>query len=51
VPPLCPVEHSSYDYAHAAELIDRARDSTRAWLAAGGPARREFPGPLRVHSH
>jgi NTE family protein len=51
VPPLCPVEHSSYDYAHAAELIERARDSTRAWLIAGGSARREFPGPLRVHSH
>ena len=51
VPPLCPVEHSSYDYAHAAELIDRARSSTRAWLAAGGLTRREFPGPLQVHSH
>lgn len=51
VPPLCPVEHSSYDYAHAAELIGRGRDSTRAWLDAGGLTLRSFPGPLQVHAH
>ena len=51
VPPLCPVGHSSYDYAHAATLIERAQMSTRAWLEAGGLGRSEFPGPLEVHSH
>ena len=51
VPPLCPVGHSSYDYAHAGMLIERSRASTRAWLAAGGLGRSEFPGPLEVHTH
>jgi NTE family protein len=51
VPPLCPVQHSSYDYAHAAELIERGRESTRAWLASGGLSRREFPAPLHAHAH
>jgi len=51
VPPLCPVGHSSYDYSHGAELIDRGRASTRDWLDGGGLTRRDFPGPLTVHSH
>jgi NTE family protein len=51
VPPLCPVEHSSYDYGHGAELIERGRASTREWLDSGGLSRRDFPGPLTVHSH
>jgi NTE family protein len=51
VPPLCPVEHSSYDYGHGAELIERGRASTRAWLDGGGPSRRDFPATLTMHSH
>jgi len=51
VPPLCPVGHSSYDYSHGAELIERGRASTRDWLDGGGLTRREFPGPLTAHSH
>ena len=51
VPPLCPVGHSSYDYAHGAALIERGQSSTRAWLEAGGLARTDFPGPLEIHSH
>jgi NTE family protein len=51
VPPLCPVTHSSYDYRHAVELIDRARRGTHDWIAAGGLGRREFPGPLAEHAH
>ena len=51
VPPLCPVEHSAYDYGHAGELIERGRDSTRAWLAAGGLSRPGFPGALKPHVH
>jgi NTE family protein len=51
VPPLCPVTHSSYDYAHGTELIRRGRDSTRAWLGGGGLSRTDFPGPLAVHTH
>jgi NTE family protein len=51
VPPLCPVVHSSYDYAHGAELIERGRAATREWLDGGGLRRRDFPGPLVVHAH
>jgi NTE family protein len=51
VPPLCPLEYSSYDYGHGAELIERARRATRAWLDGGGLERREFPGPLVEHRH
>ena len=51
VPPLCPVRHSAYDYSHGAELVERARCSTRDWLAAGGLTRREFPGELAPHGH
>jgi len=51
VPPLCPVAHSSYDYSRGSELVERARHSTRDWLAAGGLSRREFPDGLREHTH
>ena len=51
VPPLCPVAHSAYDYAHGEALVERGRESTRAWLAAGGLVGRGFPGPLEVHTH
>ena len=51
VPPLCPVGHSAYDYSHGAELVERARRSTRDWLAAGGLTRRDFPGELEPHAH
>jgi NTE family protein len=32
VPPLCPLTISPLDFTHTAELISRARDSTRSWL-------------------
>jgi NTE family protein len=51
VPPLCPLEQSSYDYSQGAALIARARASTRRWLEAGGLGRCEFPDALAVHSH
>lgn len=51
VPPLCPVEVSSYDYAHGSSLIGRGREAARAWLAAGGLELRAFPAPLEMHSH
>jgi predicted acylesterase/phospholipase RssA len=34
-----------------AELIARARDSTRAWARSGGLGHTEFPTPLKIHSH
>jgi NTE family protein len=51
VPPLCPLEHSSYDYSRAADLIARARASTRQWIESGGLGRCEFPFQLTMHAH
>jgi len=51
VPPLCPLSQSAYDYSNGAELIDRARVSTRAWIEGGGLCRAEFPGPVNIHTH
>jgi NTE family protein len=50
-PPLCPLEFSSYDYSHGAELIARSRSATRAWLDAGGLEREVFPHELNLHAH
>ena len=51
VPPLCPLQYSSYDYSHGAKLIAAARTTTRRWLDAGGLDRREFPNQLIEHTH
>jgi NTE family protein len=50
-PPLCPLSQSACDYSNGAELIARARESTRAWVRSGGLGRTEFPTPLKIHSH
>jgi NTE family protein len=52
VPPLCPVDSSSYDYSGCAALIDRATLTTRAWIAAGGLSTPcGVPNEMREHSH
>ncbi|WP_423382205.1 patatin-like phospholipase family protein [Burkholderia sp. LMG 32019] len=51
VPPLCPLDVSSYDYSQCAQLIDKAAERTRAWIDAGGLAECAIPGPLREHDH
>jgi NTE family protein len=51
VPPLCPLRGSPYDFSQTNELIDRAAESTRTWLAEGGLARREIPHQMHSHSH
>lgn len=50
VPPLCPLEVSPYDFSHSAELIERAAESTRRWLADAGLDRQRIPGALRPHA-
>jgi NTE family protein len=51
LPPLCPLRVPSTDFRHAGELIERARTSSREWLADGG-ARRPHPERfLSLHSH
>lgn len=49
VPPLCPLSVSAYDFSHAAELIERAADRTRRWLASGGLGKHGIPGALKPH--
>jgi NTE family protein len=51
VPPLCPLQYSSFDYSHGASLIETARASTRRWLDSGGLEHSGFPDQLVVHSH
>lgn len=51
VPALCPLEVSSYDYGQCAALIERAADTTRSWLTAGGLRAVASPGPLLFHQH
>jgi NTE family protein len=51
VPPLCPLQQSSFDYSRGRELIERGRTSTRAWIAGGGLQNNEFPHQLTEHSH
>jgi NTE family protein len=50
-PPICPLSQSSYDYSNGANLIARARASTRAWIDGGGLTRGDFPNQMLIHSH
>ena len=51
VPPLCPLDISSYDYGQCGAMIDRAALTTRQWLADGGLQASTEVGPLRFHTH
>ncbi|MFQ5742817.1 MAG: patatin-like phospholipase family protein [Acidobacteriota bacterium] len=51
VPPLCPLETSTYDFSHPGELIDRAEESTRHWLAEDGLEAGGVPATLQPHAH
>lgn len=48
VPPPCPIAVSPVDFSKGAELIARAEDGARAWLAAGRPDSTHL---LRPHTH
>ena len=50
-PPLCPLLRSPYDFAGTAELIERAAESTNAWIAGGGLTRREIHHQMSSHKH
>jgi NTE family protein len=51
VPPLCPLGRSPYDYSGAAELIERARIGTHAWMNEGGLERPGAVHQLEEHTH
>ena len=51
VPPLCPLSGSPYDFSRTGELIERARESTSAWLAEGGLDHPRVHKQLGLHKH
>jgi len=51
VPPLCPLVGSPYDFSRTADHIERAIQSTDAWLAQNGLERGGIPDEMRPHSH
>lgn len=51
VPPLCPLVGSPYDFSRTSDHIDRAIESTDAWLAYSGLQEGTIPDEMRPHSH
>jgi NTE family protein len=51
VPPLCPLELPAYDFGGAGQAIDRAKDSTAAWLHSGGLDAPPDTSKLAPHHH
>jgi NTE family protein len=51
VPPLCPLVGSPYDFSRTSEHIDRAIESTNAWLAKSGLQQQGIPEEMRPHDH
>jgi NTE family protein len=51
VPPLCPLVGSPYDFSRTAEHIERAIQSTDAWLARNGLQKIGIPDEMRPHAH
>ena len=49
-PPLCPMRVNPADFGHAAELIERAEQSTSEWLDEGVPGR-DQAALLEPHQH
>ena len=50
-PPLCPLKGSPYDFSQTSELIARAEESTKAWLAEGGLEHPRVRAQLGLHKH
>lgn len=51
VPPLCPLVGSPYDFSRTSDHIDRAIESTDAWLALHDLQQGRIPHEMRPHSH
>lgn len=51
VPPLCPLSMSAYDFAGGSEVIDRAAETTSAWLGAGGMEMESSGAMIAPHHH
>ncbi|GMV47787.1 MAG: hypothetical patatin-like protein [Pseudomonadota bacterium] len=50
-PALCPLAVSPYDFSASRRLVERARQSTRAWIAEGGLERPARSRELSPHHH
>lgn len=50
-PALCPLAVSPYDFSASRQLIERARRSTRLWIAEGGLERPARSRELSPHHH
>lgn len=50
-PALCPLTVSPYDFTASRQLIERARNGARAWVAGGGLTRRAAARELAAHHH
>lgn len=50
-PTLCPLDVSPYDFSASRQLIERAKRSTREWIASGGLDRPARARELAVHHH
>lgn len=51
VPPLCPLVGSPYDFSRTSDHIERAIQSTDAWLAQSGIEQGGIPEEMRPHTH
>jgi NTE family protein len=51
LPPLCPLGGSPYDFSQTSQLIERAIQSTDAWIAAGGLEHPRVHAQLSIHKH
>jgi NTE family protein len=51
VPPLCPLVGSPYDFSRTADHIERAIQTTNAWLAQHGLQEGKIPHEMRPHTH
>lgn len=51
VPTLCPLDVLPIDFSHTDELLQRAYDSTREWLAAGEPDQGQVHLLAGEHTH
>jgi hypothetical protein len=51
VPPLYPLVGLPYDFSRTSDHIERAVQSTDAWLAQNGLEQRGIPDEMRPHSH
>jgi NTE family protein len=51
LPPLCPIDVSSYDFSQTAEIMRRSEAATRLWLRQNGLHGHGTPEELLPHQH